>query len=304
MERNSGLLIYNKDWKRVYHDIYDFVIYGSGSSGNSVELSPYQSLIDIGLPYAKYPENLFNRLKYILLTHEHGDHLHLATVNRINNHHSHIKFVIPKRLISITQDKLASKGYPALPESKIIPIEFDETLVLDLPDDDVFSVHATKTPHGDIDNVAYTLKGFKAFDQFESPTILYSSDLSTTLPYSDPLNDIHYPGLPKDEKYDIMFLEANYDLFELLKTTYTDAEVQQFIDDKLSLNEIERNMSLDTHDTKARGNLRHLSEQDAFGYVNTQLSKDGIYIPLHASRDFGTFIHEIDNFSKVALPRK
>ena len=53
---------------------------------------------------------------------------------------------------------------------------------------------------------------------------------------------------------------------------------------------------IQTHpnDFRAKQNLRHTSEKDAWEYVEQFLKPDGIFIPLHASSSFGTLLQESD----------
>lgn len=261
------LLAYDKHINRQYPDLVDLEILGTSSAGNSTVIHPYNLIIDLGLPYKAY-KNYLNNIKYVFLTHEHGDHLNLSTLKRIIEIHSYINIVLNERMLKIVNERLKEKYDLEIPDKRVILTEYDAMNFLETKDEDLFMVGVTKTPHAEIDNVAYTISGFTEIDGYTDPKILYCSDLSTIDPCE--IDGRYFEGLPiEDDKYDIMLLEANYD------------------EDKLR--EVIRK---DPHNFRARQNERHLSESDAFRYVDKMLADDGIFIPLHASLEFGTFIQQ------------
>lgn len=256
---NQKLLKYNKEGHYVDEDFTDITMYGSGSSGNSLYIKPYNVIIDLGLSYKHYDENIFYDIKYILLTHEHGDHFHVASIDRISKKFPHITFVLSEHLLEKAKEIFNKKNRDF---SKInYQILTDKPIIYEIKNDNYAVITYTVTDHGDIPNVSYTIKGFEPINNIENPVILYASDLTTTEPKH------HTEGLPKDESYNLMFLEANY-----------------------SAEEVYDVLQHDPYDRKALGNLRHLSEDSAFNYVRRYLDSNGLFIPLHASSEFGSFI--------------
>jgi L-ascorbate metabolism protein UlaG (beta-lactamase superfamily) len=75
---------------------YDII--GSSSAGNSVRYFD-EILIDVGLPYVRLAKYL-KPVRFILLTHAHGDHFQLATINRIAKERPDILWLVPEYLIS------------------------------------------------------------------------------------------------------------------------------------------------------------------------------------------------------------
>ena len=289
---------YNKDLDPVYDDTKDILMLSSGSSGNSLIIKPYQLIIDLGLSYKHYDNHLLKQIKYICLTHEHGDHFNVSTINQIMKNHPHITFIMRNNLYNILVSRFKKHNYE-LKQNNIYIIEPNQDDVFDINNNEVIVINAHQTDHFDIENTAYTIKGSVDVDLYESPTILYASDLISTNKTSNG------DGLPQDEKYDLMFLEANFDHERLIKELINDIQ-----SNNTSLNEYQQkhllkdlNSLLTNFDKdklhyifenklyapKAQGNLRHLSENDAFRYVRHHLSNDGVFIPLHASSTFGTF---------------
>lgn len=243
-------------------------IFGTSSDGNSVYIKNIRTLIDLGLPYkryAEYDQNFFLDVDYIIITHEHGDHLNSPALLKILKMYPHVTVIIHPRMARklmspefshrIKQDQLklytkdgSSRFRTAAPQ---ILTTRDNVQV-------VFTPHLTR--HGDITNIAIEL----TIDQFDAH-ILYASDLDNLLPDETGLTD----GLPhyKDNPFNLIFLEANYD----------EALLQEAL---------EKN----PNDARAKGNLRHISEQTAWEYVQRYLTEDGLFIPLHASSTFGTLI--------------
>lgn len=289
---------YDKHLKPVYNDTRDILMLSSGSHGNSLIIKPYQLIVDLGLSYKYYDEELLRKIKYVFLTHQHGDHFNITTINKIMKNQPHIKFIMRDEMFDILKDRFAAKNNYNLNMSAIQIIKENEDIVFDLDNDEVLVVNAHKTDHGDIENTAYTFKGSVDVDEFEQPTILYASDLIDTEPTE--LGD----GLPSDETYDLMFLEANYDhqilvdrLYEIVNSDdsqYNDYQ-KGFLNRKIDRLKDEFNSDIlkdllesRIYAPKEKGNLRHLSENQAFKYVFNHLSNDGLYIPLHASSQFGT----------------
>lgn len=259
------VLMYDKRLNRVYPDLEDIVLLNSSSAGNGTIIKSYRLLFDLGLPFKHY-EPYLSDIKYIVLTHEHSDHLNLASLKRFIKNYGYTDFLMNQRMYDICNTRLKEKYGFELPDDRVITLEYDTSHVLDTKTDDKYLLEITKTPHGDIDNVAITVKGIAEIEGFEMPVILYASDLSTIEPIH--LNNTYYEGLPINEnKYDIMLLEANYN--EDIIQEILEREPDNF---------------------RAQQNYRHLSENEAFKYVERMLKDNGIFIPLHASLEFGTFI--------------
>ena len=263
-------LIYNRNRLRVSENFdNDIQIFGSSSSGNSIYFKKARVIIDLGFPYKRYFEydpNLFLKVDYIMLTHEHSDHLNVATLLKICEVYPNVKILIPinmwnnmldpefirkrkiniKRLVNIKNHIIKTTGSLQLVNSQNMIVNY-------LP-------HVTA--HGPITNCAIELV-------YDKVHLLYASDLDS---YS-PDESRHTQGLPQDEqnKFDIICLEANYD--ENILYNYIQTHPASF---------------------RAKENLRHTSEQTAWKYVERFLKPTGIFIPLHASHAFGTLWQDLD----------
>lgn len=264
-------------------------IFGTGSSGNSLFLKNLKVLIDLGLPYSKfssYDKEFFSKVDYIILTHEHGDHFNPATFVKVLKCFPHVKFIMSKRMARTIVSEQASKLIKQK-QKEFTPYVINQTQrflqaeerLLTNRNGKSFSFKPHHTSHGSITNLAVELTCNEL-----NLHLLYASDLDcleqkeVNRPVSNHYNFFHVnttftTGLPKYESnpFNIIFLEANYDeeiLFEHLRM-YPD-------------------------DIRAKGNLRHISEQTAFEYVEHYLSDDGFFIPLHGSKEFGTLIQNFD----------
>ena len=76
------------------------------------------------------------------------------------------------------------------------------------------------------------------------------------------------------DEVDKIFLEANYD--DLLLQDWSNKHVDY------------------ASQARVRGSLRHISEKEAFEFVKKYLKDTGVFIPLHASKTFGTLLQYID----------
>lgn len=263
-------IVYDRFHKPITDQPLPVHIFDTGSSGNSVYIKNMHILIDLGLPYKRYKEYsevFFNDVDYIILTHEHGDHINPATLLRVLKTFPHVRVIIPKNMWTtinsegwshrIRQDELRQYCQPG--NNRFYLAEEHMLITRDLINVH-FKPHLTR--HGDITNIAIEL----TTPQLDAH-ILYASDLDTL----DPDETGVTQGLPhySDNPFNLIFLEANYDT-ELLNEA----------------------LRINPYDAKAKGNLRHISEQEAFAYVERYLTDDGAFIPLHASSQFGTLIQK------------
>lgn len=248
-------------------------VFGTSSSGNSIYFKNLNVLIDLGLPYVRYSnydKNFFNQVDYLFLTHEHGDHLNVATLLKVLKTHDNVKIVLSERMKQLLKSNDAPKAikqkqqellfYLNVCYKRFITAETC-TLVNRSKKEMLFKPHTTK--HGDILNMAIELR---------CPEInlhmLYATDLDNL---EQTQGNGYVTGLPhyENDPFNIILLEANYD-----------ADI---------LNEHLRIYPFDAH---AKGSLRHISEQEAFRYVERYLDDDGLFIPLHCSNVFGTLTQE------------
>lgn len=282
-------------------------VFGSGSEGNSVYLKPYKMLIDVGMTYKTYMDynpQFFLDVDYIVVTHHHGDHLNPSTLLRILDNHPHIRLIVGDFFWRmITSDNYKTKyvkrksgtpvplfhdpDYETNPDgTKVVaPSEwapkfmkhyskvlFARDMTLTTHNGHSFLFEPLTVIHGDIVNVAV---------QINDPTLdfnfLYASDLDNLngpRSFVDAFHETqHVTGLRQDRRYTCMFIEANYDE-DILNAYYKqlDPDDPDYYNKK----------------TRADGNLRHISEQETFRYIERVLEEDGLFVPLHASKTFGT----------------
>lgn len=299
--------IYNKWRQRQFGKQIPVHVFGSGSEGNSVYLKPYHTLVDLGLPYKVYHEydpTFFLDVDTIILTHHHGDHLNPATLTRVINNYPHIKIILSEFMWDIIISETFKPEYVKRNKSESVPFghdpafqtdangnrikkppkyaptflekqskfQFAEPETLVTHDGKAFLFEPLTVKHGDIINIAVQISDPEL--QFD---FLYASDLDNLdgeRSFIDFRGDTqHVSGLNQDRTYTCMFLEANYD----------EAILQQWYD---GLNPDEPEYR--GKKVRADGNLRHISEQEASVYIENHLTEDGLFVPLHASKTFGT----------------
>lgn len=304
--KQPNLYTYNRQHQRLHFDDHPFYFFGSGSSGNSVYLKKSHLLIDLGFPFKKYVDvnpMFFYDVHYILLTHEHSDHLNESTLMHILEVYPNVHFLISQRMFTrITgplfynrfnsnraraerqQNELKNKYF-----SRFTILKSDENgngQTLELYENDPYLNLPTVTvkphfvSHADIINVAYELIT-------NEHHILYSSDLdhvfapkpTTASNDQERIDDSLSLPLEYDQSghvkiftnpFDLIFLEANYDADYL-----------------------HHYLEMHPDDAHARGNLRHISEQETWKYIQYALSQNGVFVPLHASTAFGTLIQDL-----------
>lgn len=290
------LYLYNKHHQRLHEDHHSFYFFGSGSTGNSVYLKDSHLLIDLGFPFKKYASMnplFWYDVRYVLLTHEHGDHLNESTLYHLLQVYPHLRFLISKRMFNVItsvmfyprwnknkeratkiQNELKNKYY-----RRFIIMDID-TKQVNLYSHDLTIPPVTIIPHfvshANIINIAYEIITTKLH-------VLYSSDLDHVFaPAPQNRNQLDQElNLPLEydsaghvkiftHPFDLIFLEANYDADYLKKF-----------------------LQLHPDDAHARGNLRHISEQETWKYIQYALADDGIFVPLHASEAFGTLVQDL-----------
>lgn len=269
-EKEDIKIVYNKNIERVFTDPnLSIHIFGTGSEGNSIFFKDLNILIDLGLPYKRYQdydENFMSYVDYIFLTHNHGDHYIESTMKKVLNNFPHVNFLINSHMLRLINEKNILNKF--LPRFRIIDIENIHPFELKTRNDELI-VDPKTVKHGDIVNSAWVFKSEKNKRKY-----LYTTDLDNLRgksTFTDCFGEFtHVTGLPEDEKFDIIFLEANYneEVLNAWLSVHTSPE------DKI----------------RANGNLRHISEKEAFTFVRKHLTDDGIFIPIHASRKFGTLL--------------
>lgn len=285
-----------------------FYFFGSGSSGNSVYLKRLHSLIDLGFPYKKYKDlnpNFFLDVDYVFLTHEHTDHFRFNTFYKILEMFPNVKFVLSPRLYDLITEQDPDKnkisqqisGNKAQKLNSLVTTYKNRFMIANQPlqlatrHQVTFEFTPHMVSHGDILNMAIELNTKKY-----NIHMLYSSDIDHLFDDTgfDLVNNLGLPlnyqtnenlfdpnFMPHEHAvkllnltnpFNLIFLEANYD--------------EQLLNQTLNKN---------PRDPHANGNLRHISEQEAWQYINYSLTDHGIFIPLHASTTFGTLIQDLDS---------
>lgn len=162
--------------KGVYNDV-EYRVICSGSTGNSVIID--NVLIDVGLTkkilLSKELDIDITKIKYVLITHSHKDHLNLATLKALK----HKTIICNKNVYDIVADK-----YDIGLFKEIIVVEDGDVIEFEDITFEVFNcIH-------DVPTQGYVLL-------FKDMKWLYQTDTST-------LNNA------PDYKYNALFIECNY----------------------------------------------------------------------------------------------
>lgn len=298
---------YNKWLQRQFGKRIPIHVFGSSSEGNSIYLEPYKMLVDIGLPfkvYNSYNSTFFLDVDYIFLTHHHGDHLNPSTLANVLDNYPHIKVIITDFMWKVITSDIYKPEYIRRETNEQVPFGHDIVFKTDENGDRIqkeskwkerFSKHSSKfitateqtfkthkgkefliepltVKHGDLINAALQISDPELDFEF-----LYVSDLDNLdgpRSFIDCFGETQYvTGLRQDKEYTCMFVEANYD----------EAILQAWYDNLHPDDPEYRGKK-----ARADGNLRHISEQETSVYIKEHLSEKGLFIPLHASKTFGT----------------
>lgn len=282
------MLYYTKHATPIYTDMQlPIDIVGSGSAGNSVAIKPLRLLIDVGFTYKKITDMVnMDQIDFVALTHEHIDHINPATLKRFVVRHPHLVILMPDRLWPVLQEK-----DPKLKDKiahRVQTFPFDKPIILETRDKESYTIIPHSTEHGDIINVAYEI----IFEKMQTH-MLYATDLDTFDPHPS-----GFPkGLPQGDhvKFNLIFLEANYD--EEVLNEYIEQKEGRLREmktaDFMHLPSKQEEKDVFNAIFRAKSNLRHVSEQAAIQYIRRYLTEHGIFIPMHASRSFGTYFQDM-----------
>lgn len=156
-----------------------YEVIASGSKGNSVLIDDV--MVDIGIPFGKLKPYLY-KVKYIIITHIHTDHLKMTTYKQIKKLFPYIKFIGNWQVAQTVQvDYIANAGYQIITDDYVFnPIEL---------------VH---------DVVCY---GY--WWQSEYGNIIYATDTN------------NMDNAPDDVQFDYIFLESNHSESKIKKAKAT-----------------------------------------------------------------------------------
>lgn len=182
-------IVLNKYKRREDGRTLPIQIFGSSSKqGTAIYVAPVNILFDIGVNFKKL-KHIQDEIDYIIVSHEHSDHIDWATLHAMLQFHPMIQVVLPAN-INIP-DKLSYLSAHFIQSKDMVPLHLTLRSGLKI---DVLPV---KVPHGNTSSFSYDVT-------FQSSHLLFSTDLSDTEP------------LPKLTKYDIIMIETNYDEDEFL----------------------------------------------------------------------------------------
>ena len=281
--------------------------------------------------YVEKDANFFLNVDRIILTHHHGDHLNPSALLRIMKENPHIRIVLSEFMYNeIFSDrykavylreldengntqyqcnaqgkpiknrpiyKKDAQGNPIIDPSKKTWSQKYENFsgrfdiatprYMQVSGGGTFWFEPHTTKHGDIVNIAIEID-----DPRYNLHLLSASDLDTlegATSFVDAHGTLqHVSGLPQETEFNLLLLEANYNEERLNEWVETETKSIQ----ALSISEREKERAINNVLARAHGNLRHISEEESFQYVQKHLQSYGHFIPLHASKNFGTLLQK------------
>lgn len=159
----------------------DYKILSSGSIGNAVRIR--NIMIDCGIPFSKMKEELY-KCQYLLITHDHMDHVHPPTLARIVKEFPNIEIYSTYKVARLNDAVIAIN-------TDYLPIELRKAGC---------KLWAIPVPHNTL-CFGYVLS-------FDDMDIVYATDLKNT-------DDLERFTENSGFQYDYTFLEANYDDLKL-----------------------------------------------------------------------------------------
>lgn len=216
----------------------NYNIISTGSKGNAVVLNDY-ILIDCGV-YFKDLIDVYNDLKIVLLTHQHGDHFNKSTIRRLAKERPTLRFACCEWLV------------PLLVECNVSKRNIDVLEIGKIYDYKAFKVSPIKLYH-DVPNCGYRLF-------FGEKKAIYATDTHTL------------EGISAKE-YDLYLVEANYENEELQERIKAKLESGQYC---YELNVENRHLSKEQADEFLVENMGansnyiylhgHIDKSDDWGY--------------------------------------
>lgn len=155
----------------------DYTIISSGSVGNAVRIR--NIMIDCGIAFSKMKEELY-RCQYLLITHDHQDHVKPATLNQIVSQFPNIEVYSTYKVARLNDDVTAIN-------TDYLPIFLPKAKC---------NMWAVPVPHNTL-CFGYVLR-------FDDLDLVYATDLKDTI-------DLERFTEGMGLRYDYVFLEANYD---------------------------------------------------------------------------------------------
>ena len=155
----------------------DYQIISSGSVGNAVRIRDI--MIDCGIAFSKMKEDLY-KCQYLLITHDHQDHVKPATLNQIVSQFPNIEIYSTYKVARLNDAVTAIN-------TDYLPIFLAKSAC---------NMWAIPVPHNTL-CFGYVLR----FDELD---VLYATDLKNTVDLGRFTEEM---GI----RYDHIFLEANYD---------------------------------------------------------------------------------------------
>lgn len=169
---------------------FDYEIIATGSSGNAVLITckpankaQFKILFDMGISYKRL-EKALSEASFVFISHRHGDHINPSAYNKLTIEHPKTTIISNQDVYEFTQEKGLSSP----------DIILNEGMTGYLGD---VKVTAFYNYHG-VQCNGWIL-------ELEGETLLYSTDLSTTLEYSEYLRE-------NKKQVDYLLLEGNYDV--------------------------------------------------------------------------------------------
>lgn len=208
-------------------------IIATGSQGNAVVINE-KILIDCGVPFRALRE-VYKKLKIVLLTHQHTDHLNKTTIKRLADERPTLRFGCGKWLVNILVDA-------GVPKKNIDVYEIGK-----IYDYAAFKMSAVKLYH-DVENCGYRLFVGKE-------KAIYCTDTRTL------------QGITAKD-YDLYLIEANYSEEEIAERIREKEENGEFVYERRVLR---THLS---HEEASDFLLKNMGNHSEYSFLHQHIHKD------------------------------
>ncbi len=225
-------------------------IISSSSKGNCTIINN-DIMIDIGVPYTSI-EQYVMKLKYILITHIHCDHINLRTLKKVLETNPFIKIFTNDTVMLHIKGKPSFKNFGSL--------NFIDTLM----NDKYYCVRIPGKHSTEVSGFAITSKA-----QYPMVNMCYMTD-------SWDMSKLEMSYL----EYDIAMIEGNH------CEHYTKIAVDDILNSIGKMENLSISKELNGQLIRLQNSGQHATQQHANQLLHKILKKDGVWIHMHRSNDY------------------
>lgn len=235
------------------HLCWDVNIIGTGSKGNAVRVGDI--LFDCGLPFKELQPHLMG-VKYLCITHEHGDHINISTIKKICKLYPFIQVIVASKTYTNKLLDLNHRNVTRVKPRDVIELSDGRKLHIVLGEHSVFTI------------------GF-IVEEVDGSSYIYSTDNKNWKPFKN------YLLANKHLIIKMILGEANYDR-ERLNTMQ-----EKLLTDLDKASTRKDSQKIASKLARLDGSLVHSSKQDFWQFaISVRENRDTKIVQLHMSSEF------------------